>query len=448
MTITVHPNFRAEKAYIIHVLMEVYLGLEYSLEMGEVHEYQIRLNNGNTLTLKDDFFRYFNNKENYLDKKNIPQDVDRIDSSFSPEGDIIIIFGDKNIDYQSDKIDCKIDVFAGAFFMLSRWEEYVDPKRDMHGRFPAEAALAFKCGFLERAVVNEYTELLWNMLTYLGIEEERRTRYFSTLLTHDVDEPYLWRNRLSPFKTILGDIFKRRNPAAARQHFSYFKEKKDPFDTFDALMDESEKRGLQSHFFFIAGGNTRYEGRYKIEDTSIKELFTRIHKRGHAIGIHPSYDTYRSALMLDSEIEALQEVSPQQVKTGRQHFLRFAVPHTWQAWADNKMAWDSSMGYAAAVGFRCGTCYPFPVFNVLTCRQLDLIERPLCVMEVSLFSEQYMGLSQAEALAKIRQMIHRVRRYNGEFVLLWHNSNLVLNGVDYWTTYRRVLGELRVASYE
>lgn len=442
MTITVHPNFRAEKAYIIDVLMKVYLGLEYTLEMGELHEYQIRLNNGNTLTFKDDFFRYFNNKESYLDKKNIPQDVDRLDSSFLPEGDIVVIFGDKNIDSESGKIDCKIDVFAGAFFMLSRWEECVHPVRDMHGRFPAAAALAFKCGFLERAVVNEYTELLWNMLTHLGIEQERRTRYFSTLLTHDVDLPRLWPNRLSPFKTMLGDIFKRRNLAAARQHFSYFKEKKDPFDTFDALMDESEKRGLQSHFFFISGGDTCYEGRYKIKGAIIEKLITRIHERGHAIGIHPSYETCQDAAMLSWEIEALRQVSPQPVKTGRQHFLRFAVPHTWQAWADNGMTWDSSMGYAAAVGFRCGTCYPFPVFNILTSKQLDLIERPLCVMEVSLFSEQYMGLNQAEALTKIRQMIHTVQRYNGEFVLLWHNSNLVLNGVDYWTTYRRVLGEL------
>jgi len=68
-----------------------------------------------------------------------------------------------------------------------------------------------------------------------------------------------------------------------------------------------------------------------------------------------------------------------------------------------------------------------------------LVERPLLVMEVSLFSETYMGLTQAEALAKVREIVETVRRFEGEFVLLWHNSNLVLNGEDYWATYRAIL---------
>jgi len=439
MTITVHPDFLPEKKYIIHVLMKVYLGLEYSLEMGTEHEYKITLKNGHALTLEDDFFKHFCEQKHYLYEKNIPQKIDYVDSPFSPRGDLIIIFGTKSIDSQLDKIDCKIDVFAGAFFMLSRWEEGVNPAQDAHGRFPAEDALAFKCGFLNRAVVNEYVEFLWNMLTHLGIEEERKARKFAMLLTHDVDMSRLWRNAFSPIKTITGDIFKRKNRAAARQHFSYFTQKKDPFDTFDALMDESEKRNLQSHFFFISGGSTQYEGQYKIKDFYIKKLITHIHERGHAIGIHPSYDTYHDATMLGSEIEALREVSPQSVKTGRQHFLRFDVPYTWQIWEDNSMEWDSTMGYASQVGFRCGACYPFPVFNVLTRKQLELVERPLLVMEVSLFSEAYMGLGQTEALKKIKEIVATVRQYNGEFVLLWHNSNLVLNGVDYWETYRAVL---------
>ena len=103
------------------------------------------------------------------------------------------------------------------------------------------------------------------------------------------------------------------------------------------------------------------------------------------------------------------------------------------------MEWDSTMGYAGAVGFRCGTCYPFPVFNVLTRKELNLVERPLSVMDVSLFSEAYMGLTQVEALVKVREIVKTVRLFEGEFVLLWHNSNLVLNGEDYWETYKAIL---------
>jgi len=454
LKVTIHPNFSAEKKYIIRVLMEVYLGLDYSIEMGETHEYKLTLKNGNSLIFADDFFKHFSEKENYLHKKNIPKRVRFVTSEFAPLNDIPVIFGNLTLVSPSESLSqtrfrrgwkeahamsCGIDIFAGAFFMLSRWEEMVNPVRDVHERFPAEASLAFKCNFLHRAVVNEYVELLWNMLTHLGIEQGRKVRKFSKLLTHDVDIPRLWRNAFSPIKTTLGDIFKRKNKVAARQHFSYWKQKKDPFDTFDALMELSENQNLTSHFFFISGGKTNFESNYNVEDFYIKKLIAHIHERGHVVGIHPSYDTYRDGAMLSWEIEALRAVSPQSVKMGRQHFLRFAVPYTWQVWEDNGMTWDSTMGYAGAVGFRCGTCYAFPVFNVLTRNELNLVERPLLVMEVSLFSEAYMGLNQVEALEKVQEIMETVRHFEGEFVLLWHNSNLVLNGEDYWATYEAIL---------
>ncbi len=419
--------------------MEVYLGLEYSLEFGEEHEYKIILKNGNSLTFADDFFEHFSETATYLDQKNIPKHIRFLKSGFAPLNDMPIIFGGKKMDNQGHKIKCGIDIFAGAFFMLSRWEELVNPLRDAHERFPVRASLAFKCNFLHRAVVNEYVEFLWNILIHLGIRQKRKTRNFSFVLTHDVDARLLWRNSFSPIKTILGDIFKRKNKAATRQHFHFWRRKKDPFDTFDELMNLSENQGLTSHFFFITGGHTRFEGNYKIDDFSVKQLITRIHERGHVVGIHPSYDTYQDAAMLSSEIEALAQVSPQPVKAGRQHFLRFSVPHTWQAWEDNGLEWDSTMGYAGAIGFRCGTCYPFPVFNILTRKELNLIERPLLVMEVTLFSEVYMGLTQAEALERVQGIMKTVRRFEGEFVLLWHNSNLVLNGEDYWEIYRAIV---------
>ncbi len=424
--------------------MEVYLGLEYSLEFGEEHAYKLTLKNGNSLTFKDDFFKHFSETATYLHQKNIPKRIQFLTSGFAPLNDIPVIFGKNVIENKGHKIECGIDIFASSFFMLSRWEELVNPLRDAHERFPVRVSLAFKCKFLHRAVVNEYVELLWNILTHLGVQQKRKSRHFSFVLTHDVDLSQLWRNSFSPIKTILGDIFKRKNKAAIRQHFNYFRKKKDPFDTFDELMDLSENQGLQSHFFFIAGGNTRFEGNYKIDDFSIKKLITRIHERGHVVGIHPSYDTYLDATMLSWEVDALRQMSPQPVKAGRQHFLRFSVPHTWQAWEDNGLEWDSTMGYAGMVGFRCGTCYPFPVFNILTRKELNLVERPLLVMEVSLFSETYMGLTQAEALVKVQEIMETVRQFDGEFVLLWHNSNLVLNGEDYWETYKAILMKMKI----
>ena len=73
-------------------------------------------------------------------------------------------------------IECGIDIFASSFFMLTRWEEYVNKIRDMHNRFPAYASLACKNNFLDRPIVNEYVEMLWNMLKFLGCKQEKKKR--------------------------------------------------------------------------------------------------------------------------------------------------------------------------------------------------------------------------------------------------------------------------------
>jgi len=121
------------------------------------------------------------------------------------------------------------------------------------------------------------------------------------------------------------------------------------------------------------------------------------------------------------------------VNEGRQHFLRFEVPTTWQIWEDNNMEWDSTLTYPEKEGFRCGTCYEYSVFNILSRKKLKLKEIPLEVMEGSLVN--YQNLSPEKAEKKIIKLIEKVKKYNGSFVLLWHNSSF---NNDLWTGYQRV----------
>jgi hypothetical protein len=58
-------------------------------------------------------------------------------------------------------------------------------------------------------------------------------------------------------------------------------------------------------------------------------------------------------------------------------------------------------------------------------RRLRLRERPLVVMEASLFGPQYMNLSIAEGLDVSRRLFERCRSYGGDFVVLWHNDHLI-----------------------
>ena len=109
---------------------------------------------------------------------------------------------------------------------------------------------------------------------------------------------------------------------------------------------------------------------------------------------------------------------------GRHHFLRWQTPTSFRLWDDAGLSYDSTLGFAEAPGFRCGVCHPFRTFDLAARRELNLVERPLIVMDASLQRHQYMGLSARKALDVILELRRATERMSGEFVILWHNNVL------------------------
>ncbi len=388
--IKIPNNNLNEREYILDIIFNEFLGLEFRLEIGS-KDYEIILENGKKLIIKDAFFSKYPNDLEYLKLENIPFKIE------------------------------ELDMFAASFFMLTRWEEYVNRNRDDHSRFPATESLAYKQGFLDRPIVNEYVEELKKMLLEFDDSLVFKNREYQLFLTHDVDELYMWKSWKQVFRVGLGDIIKRKSLSLAFERIAeYFLIKKDkindPFDTFDWLMDKSEAIGVKSRFYFMSGGVTKYDNRYKIDEPKSLELMEKIKKRGHIIGIHPSYNAFNDSMQFKKEVDALEKVVGGKITEGREHYLRFEVPATWQIWEDNGMEVDSTCGYADKEGFRCGTGDQFSVFNILSREKLNVKERPLVMMDCSLFD--YNSHSYESAIEKIDKM----RKHTNSFTILWHNS--------------------------
>ncbi len=429
MTITIAKNYARERSYIVAVLFKQFLGLSYSLQIDEhaIYPYKIEWG-GKQLIFRSDFFPK-DEKETYLKPQYLPKVSQYKEQNFN----IIVLYGQPNIAWSEKIITCDIEVFGSAFFMLSRWEEYVKKERDTHKRFSASTSVAYQHNFLHRPIVNEYVELLWEMLQYLGIEQQRKQWQFKTIPTHDVDLPRLWWNKRDKLRSLTGSLLKRKSIKEFKTLAQHVLNNTDPFNTFDYLMTLSEENNIQSHFFFMSGGTSDKDNHYEIKHPLIQDLLKEIDVRGHNIGFHPSYNAYQDSKQFGLELDALQAVSPQRITSGRQHFLRFEMPTTWQIWEEHKMAWDSTLSYPEQIGFRCGVCYPFPVFDVAERKELNLVERPLLAMEVSLV--QYQKASVSESEQQLQALKTTVQNYNGELVLLWHNSSLSLHE---WEAYRGV----------
>ncbi|MFQ5447856.1 MAG: hypothetical protein ACE5FF_13090, partial [Saprospiraceae bacterium] len=256
LTLHLPSNNLPERQYSAEVLLGEILGLPLILKFHDESHSRIELENGHQLTIEDHFFNSFLQEKSYLHEESLPSDVSwvkKADNPFIPEDNLPVIFGNDNLVISKKHIHCGVDVFASAFYMLSRWEEYVSGAKDEHGRFPAKASLAARQGFMQRPVVNEYAEMLSNMLSYLGCTSSRRQPEPRAIVTHDVDIPLLWPTLAFFLKKLTGDLLKRRSFREAlfsiRSFFTtILKLGKDPYDTFDRLMTLSEQHGFQSHF--------------------------------------------------------------------------------------------------------------------------------------------------------------------------------------------------------
>lgn len=340
---------------------------------------------------------------------------------------------------EDEVVHIHFDLLGTAFYILARVEEILNPARDEHDRFPASASHAFQNDYLHRPVVDELVEVLWRCIKYLWPGAERKQDIFTTMVTHDVDAPfeYLFRPSWRAVRVFGGDILKRKSPGLAfRRAAEWFNVKQlgkweaDPFYTFESIMDLSDRYGSRSAFYFMAGGCSAKDGDYCLGHHSITALMSRIHERGHEIGYHGSYNTYRDADKTGREVEHLLWAAErlgikQDNWGGRQHYLRWSAPATWRNYAEAGLNYDATLSYADHAGFRCGTCHPFQPFDVEQSEPLNLTEYPLTVMECSVLDSRYMNLPHEEALQYILKLKSACRKYAGVFGLLWHNTRFV-----------------------
>jgi hypothetical protein len=327
------------------------------------------------------------------------------------------------------------DLFGCVFYFLTGYEEATVAMRDEHGRFPSQASLLGRCGFLGRPLVDEYVEVLWHVIHARWPSLERRRRTYRLVPTHDVDWPFVSYGR--PLREVaekaIGDIVHRRGwRVAYRRLVSRLRHDPfaDPANTFGFLMDQSEKHGVESEFLFVTGRSSSFDVNYNIDDPPIQTIMREIHSRGHWIGLHASYSSQRSERQLKDEFSRLLTDASalgirQETWGSRMHYLRWQHGTTWPMLDAAGVDYDSTLGFADHVGFRAGTCREFPVFDLVQTQPLKLREKPLIAMDQTLLHPAYMHQRKDGVLGWIESISRECRNYAGSFVILWHNSTLI-----------------------
>lgn len=465
ITVEIPPGMRSARRYAVEIVLGHFLGIEYNVSSGESDAVVIRIDDGGrTIRIRDVFFPMVEDK--WLDASSLPTEVwPEWDLSSEPaletllnQKKIPVVFGlpctsGGYLECTSKTTEVGLDIFGSVFFLLTRYEEVVKSERDNHGRFPASASLLSNFGYLDRPLVDEYVELLWHALSMHSPNLRRKPHQYQVHLSHDIDYPsaYARKSMARVGLGIAADLVRRKDIALAMRrikgYIAYRQEdySADIYNTFDFIMSISESAGIQSAFYFIPlSSNRRLDGNYSLDDRWIRTLLVAISRRGHEIGVHSSYDSYGDTSRLFAEREKLMEVLADEgvqaeATGGRAHYLRWEPRESWLAWQQAGFSYDSTVGFAEAPGFRCGTCREFPVFDLAGDQPLPgLVERPLIAMDVTFSSYQRLSIEATyEAIRKYGQIC---RQFDGNMSLLWHNNNLITQ--DQRNLYKDVVAAL------
>lgn len=268
-------------------------------------------------------------------------------------------------------------------------------------------------------------------------------------MTHDIDHlrKYGW---LPPIRVPARHLLKDGKPGrAVREYVNYLScmlgRQPDPFDTFEQLRGYARTHEFASTYFWMGGGRHRLDGTYTLSEQTARLELAHLKTGGHEIALHSSIAACDDQQLLGQERDHLEKVAEVTVSGVRQHFLMWKGRKSWTARQCSGLAYDASLGFPDAEGFRSGLCTPYHPFDFESRAEFSMWEVPLTVMDGTL--RNYRGLSPEEAVQRIAELIETVKAYRGVFVLLWHNSSLDSLTWPGWNhVYRSALEELNLQS--
>ena len=344
---------------------------------------------------------------------------------------------------KAGQVSTNMDIVASAFFLITRYEEFLRYNARYQGRVPFEETLEYKERFWDRPLTNEYAALLRSWIDTLIPEKSSEAklslwegRRAAICLTHDVDY-YRKAKPLLMTAKLMSEFFRHKRFGRGLTHLSDFfmtilRLKKDSYLAIDELL--KMEAGFKSTYYFLSAKTSRWYRSYRL-DGEVRDKIKRLKEEGCEIGLHVTPYAYNNFEAMKSEKESLEKVVKQRDYGVRHHELRWDPHNSWQIQDSAGFQYDSTLTFPEKGGFRCGICHPFQPFDLRNGKRLDIWEIPITLMDATLRDPKYLSMEPEEAYEEMLRYLLIIEKYHGVFVLLWHNTSF--DEVD-WKGWREI----------
>ncbi len=228
--------------------------------------------------------------------------------------------------------------------------------------------------------------------------------------------------------------------------------KEDSLCKFEDWMRIEEKVGARSTFFFAPDSVQRkhpsdcqyrydqkipYEGKFRL----LSDLMLEMDQGGWEVGLHPSWHSHADLDEMKRQKAQLESVLDHDIKSVRQHFLKYDPWMTPQIHEQAGFLYDSTLGFNDNIGFRRGTSFPFQGYDMQSKSELKLLEIPLAMQDGALLlGEKGLRLDPKTALTYLRELMKTVKAVGGVLNLSWHPHTRHYPG--FWELYEQTLNML------
>lgn len=359
------------------------------------------------------------------------KDIKELTITVDKINDTIVLF-------RHDKKDALgFDVFAAVFYLLSRYEEYLNKPTDKFGNFDFGNSILYQQHCLHTPIVEQWINMLKEVLmkNFPLLQFKKTQPQFA--LSFDIDVAYEYNNR-SVARTVGGiakKILQLNFSALKSQLLTLAHLKTDAFDTYNYIF--SKIKTNKAIFFFNMGKYGRYDKNPSYKNKKFKQLILKIAEKNN-VGLHPSYASNSNYNLIAIEKKQLEEIIKIKITSSRQHYLKLKLPETYEQLIQNQIEQDYTLGYHDIYGFRAGTCNSFLFFNLEKNETTNLRLLPFAIMEGTLDDVMKLDVNASKKI--ISDLIGEVCRSNGLFIPLWHNSTL--NTKNRWEIFEYMLTEI------
>lgn len=313
------------------------------------------------------------------------------------------------------------DLLGAAFWLLSRYEEYLPYKTDNYDRFNYRSGLAYQYDFINIPLVNLWLQKLQSCLKENFPEIKFKEQQYKFISTVDIDNAFKYKHK-GVVRALAGyakDILSKDAKSFKSRINVISGKKKDPFDCYDFLVEAHKQQNIKAIYFFLLGDYGPNDKNQSATNLPFQSLIKSMADYS-AVGIHPSFGSTNKIQQLKVEISRLSNIIHSPVTISRQHFSILKFPKTYQNLLQAGIEQDFSMGYTNVNGFRASYCFPYKWYNIESEMTTPLTINSFCIAENTMV---YYSKKENKTLAEqALPIINEVKKYRGQLISIFHND--------------------------